>query len=329
MPIGVKRSNGIAVKSRETMERIMILSSRSIFLLAFLYSFSFIPLRAVLVRDSERQWEIAASTLDTAETVESKVCEIEFVVEDLLIDFSGTFTALDALHDKICTVDSKVDIVSSWVEQISTEIDSFGSKIELVQYETISMCDIINVVHIDDFGGTWTALDELNDTMCDKLGSIIDRLTIIESKVDQLIEDNTAQFIATFTKLQILSLDVLNTMTKVEAFADQLEIDLMGIESIIDNSNDQLITIESKIDLLEIDIEINFAGTFTAIEGLFAKLCDFESSIDAFDITMGTVCIDTFTALLALEAKVCTVESKVDIINDLLDVTKMKATDLT
>jgi len=300
----------------------MILSSKVASLSVILCTFFFISLDASTVSSAgRREWEIAKDTQKTVETVESKICALEIETPQ---DFFATFTAIDAVQNKVCTVDSKVNVVDSLIDQLNLNIQTISSKVDIVDQETSDLCDTINVVRVDDFGGTWTALNELDQTMCAKFDNAFDDLATIESKIDQLTIDNQAQFIATFTKLEILANDVFDTMTKVQNFADQLESDLGELDSLIDIIKNDFSTIDSKIDVLDLTIEQNFAGTFTAIESLFMKLCDVDNKIDQLDDNIETANINTLTTLKAVENKVCVVDSKVDVLNNLLELIKEK-----
>ena len=301
----------------------MILSDRVVHLSSLLCLFHYVIVDASVVSSAGRRvWEIADDTQETAETVESKVCELAATVVQ---EFPATFTAIDAVQNKVCTVDSKIDVIDSLIDQLNFDVQTIASKIDVIDQETSVVCDTIKVIRVDDFGGTWTALDELDQTLCEKFDSVFNDLATIESKVDQLTADNLVQFTATFTKLLVLSTDVFDTMTKVQNLADQLEIDLGDLDSLIDIIKNDFSTIESKIDILDLTIEQNFAGTFTAIEAIFAKLCDVDNKVDQLDNTLETACVDTFTSLKAVENKVCSVDSKVDVLSGLLELIKDKA----
>ena len=268
-----------------------------------------------------RAWDIALDTFNTAETVESKVCAFEV---SILQDCPATFTAIQAVTDKACTVESAINVIDSSIDQELLTVQTVLSRVELIDQTVVNLSNSIKSIRVDDFGGTWTALDGLEQNLCDKFESSFDDLATIESKIDQLTADNLVQFTATFTKLEVLATDVFDTMTTVQNFADQLDSDLAGIDSLIDIVKMQLTSIDSKIELLDINISQDFSGTFTAIDGVLEKLCEVDNKVDQLDITLSTACVDTFTSLKAIENKTCTVESKIDILSVLLEQIKEK-----
>lgn len=268
-----------------------------------------------------RVWDIASHSLQVSETIESKVCLLDNIFS---YEYLVSFTSIDALQSKVCVVENNVQILESVVDQLSIDIESITSKIDVVDKESNLLYTTISIIHNEDFGGTWTALENIEFSLCQKFESFFDDLATIESKIDQLSIDNTAQFIATFTKLESLTLDVLDTMTLVQSFADQIEYDLANLDSLIDILKTQLTSIDNKVNTLDILIEADFAGTFTSLESIFIKLCNTDTIIDQVKFVLYNDTIDTFTYLESIEKKICSVDSAVDTLNMFLSIIKNK-----
>jgi len=269
----------------------------------------------------DRMWEVARTTQSKADIVESKLCDIESSLDDI----NGTFTAIDAINDKVCTVQSEVDNLDSTLDITYVGVQSIESSIDVLDAQMNSINTLLSIIRVDDFGGTWTLLDRLDKALCEKFDSALDMLSTIESDIDQLSADSLEQFTATFTKLEVLASDVIDTMIKVQDFADQLDSGLSIVDHLVDTVNMQLTTIDSKLDILDAQVEAHFMTTFTIIEGVFSSLCNVDSTVDEFDIYLESEYIDTVTSLQAIEDKACIVSSKVDVLADLFDFIKIKA----
>lgn len=280
---------------------------------------------AATTGSSRRMWDVALDIYLTAETTESKLCVLGNTIDQ---DLAGTFTALVSLEEKICTIQNTTNTIDSLIDSIDLEIQTILSKTEILDAEIIQITETTDAIHVNDFGGTWSALEQLNTTICEKFDVVLADITTIESKVDVLDVDNLAQFIATFTQLEALSSDIMTVMSKVESLSTQIDMDLMTIDSLIDAVKADLSTIDSKIDVLDDAIIQDFDGTFTRIEEIFDTLCTAEVKIDQIDVDVTVVYVATYTTFDMAQDNVCTVDSKIDIINSLLTTIKTKVSNI-
>ena len=258
-----------------------------------------------------RAWDISSENVSQSDVILSKVCALEFATQD---SFSGTFTMLDQALDKVCTIDSKVDVIEVDLNSTNINLVTIISKLDIVEQETIVVSDQVEVIRIDDFGGTWTSLDELQSTLCEKFDDVFSDVDVIESKLDQLAVRQESHFADTFTTLQVVSEDVLETLVELNSLSEQLITDLSEVDVCILTVKDIMESVDSKLDKIDNDIEIGFSGTFTAIDDLQDKVCTVESKIELLEIILLDNQSATFTALAQVEAKLCTVESKVEVV---------------
>ena len=255
-----------------------------------------------------RLWEISANNLSQADEILSKVCLLDPAIEN---SFVGTFTMLDQLLDKVCTIDSKVDVIDDGLGTANSTLITIESNIEVVDQNIDGIINTINVIRVDDFGGTWTALEELQSTLCDKFDTAFSDLDVIESKLDQLAGHQQSHFADTFTTLQAVSDNVLEILVELESLSEQLATDLSEVDICLETAIDIMCSVESKVDVI-VEIPSNFAGTFTAIDELLEKACTVESKLDDLELTIENNQAATFTALAEVEAKLCTAASKAD-----------------
>jgi len=259
-----------------------------------------------------RLWDLAEENLSLGDVIESKVCVLDLMVEG---SFSDTFTMLDFLLDKVCTIDSKIDVIDNELDTTNSLLVTLGSKIDVIGSDFDTTINILDVIRVNDFGGTWTALDELQSKLCSKFDLTFSDLDVIESKLDVLSGTQESHFVDTFTTLQVVADNVLETTVQLESLSEQLMTDLSTIDQCVLTAKDIMETVDSKLDLIDTDFEINFAGTFTAIDALQQKACTIESKLDLLEVVIQINQSATFTALADVKAKLCTVDSKVGVID--------------
>ena len=72
-------------------------------------------------------------------------------------------------------------------------------------------------IHVDDFGGTWTAIDCIQTNQCSKFDLMFDDFDTICSKIDDFSSQELSNFIDTFTTIDDIADDVLlNTGTRAD-----------------------------------------------------------------------------------------------------------------
>lgn len=268
-----------------------------------------------------RIWDVALTVQSVTDVAESKLCDL---IQTVSQDFVDTNTVIQAINSKVTVVSSDFIILESEIDSVLLNTDTILSKLDVLLDKTTFIDQNIIDIRIDDFGGTWTALQELESTICAKFENALSDLNTIESQIDQLSVDNLAQFIATFTKLQEVGVDVFDTMTTIQDLSNQITIDLSTLDYLIFSVNSTLDIIASDICLLGISIEYDFAGTFTSIEYIFDKLCMDVSILEEVEIVISNDYVNTFTTIAYLEQEACIIDSKVDGISELASIIKSK-----
>ncbi len=239
-------------------------------------------------------------------SIENKVCELQVGISP---DFSGTFTMLDAIEDKWCTVLSKVDLIDTQVETITVSLETVESYVDVIESVVDNLTNELSGIRVDDFGGTWTVIDGIQTTLCGKFDTLSADLNDIDQTIDTISGSQLAAFLGTCTTIQEISRNVSSNMETLCNIALNTASDIDTIDSLIDMLEMQNNTVCSKIELLQITVDEYFAGTFTALESVESKACVLDDAV--------SVLIDlssTATAIAALEDKICSIDARVDII---------------
>ncbi len=249
-----------------------------------------------------RVWNIAADNIRTTNTIESKVCNLTITT-----DFSGTFTVLDTVLSKMCIIESKAEL-------LSTEIDATELNFNFDLSKVCAIEDNLNLIQLNleslDTNGTFTALDGLKQTVCSKIELLNQQLSDVQTDITDLTLTEIDHAATIVSKLQVLDQEVVS----INSILDNLNFDLKlnTACSLLDVIDSCLQTVESKVDLLDGQLVTGFAGTFTVLDANLAKACMIESLVDAMPMSFTADLSETFSALNALQQKVCTIESKVD-----------------
>lgn len=284
--------------------------------------------------------EEKTTDLDTiSQDAESKLCVVESkvdminVIMNLSDEFGGTFTALDELESKVCVVEDKTD-------DLSAETDLSLSKVCIVESK-LNTLDV-SMSFSDEFGGTYTALEELNSKIC-----VIDENTQTILSVDQ---ESVSKMCAVESYLGVLDISETVSQEFTQVYTE-LEADLSKA-CVIETKEDylgevdadnlsKLCVIESKLNALDESTTVTeeFAGTFTLLEEAISKICVVEDDVDIvtdvvnnqqskLDIIFSQldnlfVTVDlsqefggTFTLIQEALSKLCVVEDQVDTLDN-------------
>jgi len=254
-----------------------------------------------------RQWDDISSLDEVMITVESKVCALVLDIESM--SDLNTFTIIDFIQDKWCSIDSKLDEVNLLLSAIDMNIQTFDVKVDIIDNEIVSSIEELSVIRGDDFGGTWTAIDAVESVLCDKALSLLVDLSTVEEKIDLISGAQLAAFYGTCTVIESISDNVAINMSLICSLAVEVASDVDSITSLLDMLEDQNNTIESKLDELDLKFETNFDGTFTALAAVQSKVCLVESQFEAIiDFSCTDTPIDIYLD------KACTIDSKVDVL---------------
>jgi len=263
----------------------------------------------VVSQSGDRLWEIIEKTDDSLKTTDSK---LDLIDNNVNTAFAGTFTALQAVIDKSCSIESKVEIIDNDIVVLNERVLSICDQIEIIDTLLETNISKLDEIRIDDFGGTWTAIEGIESDLCSKFEIIFESLEIIDSKIDVFSSQEYSHYIDTFTTIEGIADDVLDTLTFIEQISIDTSSRLDIIDSLLFILKNNATTISSKLDLLDINVDVDFQGTFTALQASLDKLCLIESSIDI--LANG----NDFTLIELILSKVCVVDSKIDITDECL-----------
>ncbi len=220
----------------------------------------------------------------------SRVCAIEDNLNTIQlnlesIDTAGTFTALDALKQTVC---SKIELLNNQLNEIQsditdltvTEIDhaaTIASQLDVLDQEVVSINSILDILNFDlQF-----------NTACSLLDVIDSCLQTASSNVDQLDAGIATGFAGTFT--------------------------------VLDSNLQKACTIESLVDAIPMSFMADLSGTFSALNQLQQKICTIDSKVDEIDMSIMSVESDVDildTTLDQTVSKLCRVESKTSMMVD-------------
>lgn len=283
---------------------------------------------STIVQSDRRAWEIASDVYDLSQSIESKLC---ILIGSLSLECVNTVTTLQIIENKSEIILSTAQSINSALDVILIQEDVYTiqSKVAVITSEMDIINKDLDVIRVNDFGGTWTALEALSVNACNVFESVFDDLLVVNSKIDILIQDNMAQFIATYTKIQELSLDVIETMTKMSLFSQNVNTTFLELDSIVDIFVQNILMIESNVCTLQVDIQNCFLATLTTTNSIVSTVCTIESSVDSIKDTLVIDFNQSFTVLSVLQEKTNSMNSNIDTINELLNTIKIKATILS
>ena len=267
-----------------------------------------------------RLWDVALHNTSQSDVILSKLCFIETTVQN---SFIGTFTVLEIIKNKSCTIQSDIDVVNDSFSVIDIQLETINSKIDYLYNSFITIINSIDSIRTNDFGGTWTALDHLDEVMSSKLDDAAMLLSSIESQIDVLAATQESHFVDTFTALQEISNDELALLIELYSISDELIVGLSQIDINILMAKDVLTTVESNLDIIEVNLEEGFAETFTVLNDLLHKACTILSKTDVLESFAVSSLEYTYTAIAEIESKTCVLETKIDQL--VIDVTQINS----
>jgi len=264
---------------------------------------------ASTVTQTQREYDVVSLVDDSMDAVQSKVCLIDDSVGP---EFDGTFTMLDSIEQKWCTIASKVDVlidtsstIDVLVETVQSCVDVLDSKVDIVAGDT-------SEIHIDDFGGTWTIIEEVQDVICSKFDTLFANLSAIDQLIDTFSQDQQEAFLGTCTMIESITDTVELSHSAICELAVDTASYIDSTESLLDILLDKNITVCSRIDMLDIEVQENFIGTYTMLHALESKVELLEQSVDTLAI------LSTATVLEALEDKIYAISSQLEGIETVL-----------
>lgn len=256
-----------------------------------------------------RLWDNASENLSQSDVILALSCSVEASLQD---SFDGTFTLFDDIEQSICTIESQTDSLNTTIIATKIFIETITSKTDILYEDVTTVLSVIDQMRVDDFGGTWTALEGLNGTFDSKFDLVDISVASIDSSVNQIAATQETHFVATFTALQVVSSDVLDTLVELSSLSDQLIDGLSQIDTCILTANSILLTADSKLDIADARV-VEFDGTYSTIEGLTEQLCTMESKLEIIESLLVESQVDTFTTLNEIVDKTCTIESLIDL----------------
>jgi len=252
----------------------------------------------------DRVWDIAAQDLAKISTVDSKVDLLQDILsstvtgtstlfDDLVVKSNIVLSQSEQLESKVsalyvplandasalCAVDSKLDVIDSRVDQVDTLLASALDGLKT------TVCSKLDLLHSD--------LDQASGAIAGLYASDVDRSETIASKL-QVIEQDVEQLDTNLDTITISSGNAVSVL-------------------------DLVLTVESKVDALQVVITTDFAGTFTSLDTNLAKGCTIESLADAIIASSAVDVTDIYSALEDLNQKICTTDSLADVVQSLYE----------
>lgn len=158
---------------------------------------------------NNREWNVASIVSSLARNVGTQASSLNILVQQ---DFSGSFTALQALSTQALSVQSLMSSVDSTLSQVSSSVSTILSEMTIISSQ-VNVIDLALIgIHVNSFGGTWTALAALQNNITTRIQSADAQALTISAIVDTLSATALVEFVATATNLQKLSNDVVSTM---------------------------------------------------------------------------------------------------------------------
>ena len=278
------------------MKRISVIAI-SLFTLSSLYA-------DVPTSPGKRVWEVAADDLNKTITIESQLDDLD---NELASDMDGTFTGLDDLLAKICTVQSQAELLATQVNIIEVNFNDDVSKLCTIESKVNALEQQAASI---DTQNTFTALDTLQTTLCSKVELLNAELSNTETEIANITQQKTEHTQTIASKLNVTE----NNVNTINSILDNIPFDvsLTTIDSLIDVIDVCLQTVNSKLGPLESTIITDFAGTFTALDANLQKACTIESLVDNIPMSLIADLSGVYTSLSQLDKTICTIESKVD-----------------
>ncbi len=260
----------------------------------------------VPVSPGARLWNLVADYKSVTCVVDS---EVDIAIESAQ-NLSCTFTAIESLLDTECTTESFLDIALSTIELIETDEQVIQSKSELIDSKT----DVILSVLDQASGGSanTSLVDQIKQTICSKLDQTISQVAVIDSYVDLLGTLQEQDFNDTCTSLMVISSGIDAANSKVALLQDTAS-QVDDLSSRLDEAKKVVITVDSTVDVITVEVASDFDGTFTMIDAIQQKLCTSESTLAYLaDNQMMVDLSGVFTVIDAIESKVDVVDSKLE-----------------
>lgn len=268
-----------------------------------------VSLASIISPNGNRMWDTVLLTESELDIIESKV---DFVSEALFSDVSTTVTTLNNIFNQSCSAESVVDSAFMQTSSILQDFCTLDSFIDVLGNTVESIENTIQLIHIDDFGGTWTAIDDVQEVLCSKADNLYTLINMAESKVDYLINQDINNFSLLLSELELISGSLVSTLTTVEYIQDTLTMSFGDINTLLQTAKSLSQSISIKLSAIDTELTEGFIATFTTFNVLQNKMYAIESVMHDIDIIISLDGSTVTTTLLALLQTICTIESKID-----------------
>ena len=131
-----------------------------------------------------------ASVSTKIDMAQAGIDSIDMKVNELAGDFQETWTILEALENKVCTVESQACNILSKIEQIDPlELDTVQDKLCTIDSKVDVTCSLINsladVIFVVDGDLVFFEVNSLNDTLS-KVCALDSEVDILDDDIDSL-----------------------------------------------------------------------------------------------------------------------------------------------
>ena len=243
--------------------------------------------------------------------------DLDIIATIQTVDFSGTYTVLKELSSKICLIDQNIQAIEdlsfhiSTFDQLDTKIEQIGTVLDVITNVFYSTCDTLQTIE-------------------SLLNIVENKQSVIDTVADATLMASDAS-IATADSVAEKNITVESKVDVIFTLNSLIEDTLCDIESSLDITFNEVLSLESKIDLgamisASVESVIDVHSSISDI--VLDNSCTIESAIDYIDQSYRTIQskIDLYKPLesnidflytsgISFLDKTCTIESKFDDLN--------------
>ena len=245
-------------------------------------------------------------------SIESKICDLSQVLDSSIsntIDINSSL--IDSLYQdilyKYCSIKDSLIENFTFLNTASLSLYSIESKIDLINHIAEDISHATEALKINDFGGTWTVIQNIEDGLCFSLNQFLNSEENLKMILDVISTSQLGYFFSTCTIIESISDLLMQNMDLLDEISQSL--DIATIKSCLDMLSSVAYSIESDLDTIEITKTIGFSGTYTALQELGSKVCLIDQNIHTIeDISFHISTLDH------LNTKIARINSKSDTI---------------
>jgi len=274
-----------------------------------------------------------AGTFTVAETILTKACNNLTLVQQIDSSFDQLIINLPGTISKLCVIDSKVDVLTTQIEDLHIDISGTFTALDGLKTTICSKLELVSA----ELGQIEIDITLLTQTEIDHAITIASQLSVLQTDVDLLNSALDALTITVSVQELDSCVDVLVSLVDdldmdVDNLQDTISNGFAGTFTALDVQLSKACIIESLVDTAQVTAVVDFSGVFTALEALQEKVCDIESLVDILCLinSRDIICSTESKIDIAL-SKICLAEQEVLPLPSLADViiSKLDAVEMT